>query len=1047
MTDLLSRLQSVLGETYRIESELGGGGMSRVFLAEETRLGRLVVIKVLPPEMAADVNVERFEREIQLAAKLQHPHIVPLLTAGSDGDLLYYVMPFIEGESLRAKLAREGELPVGEAARILREVLDALAYAHAHGVVHRDIKPDNVLLSGRHAVVTDFGVAKAVSASTGMSSLTSLGIALGTPAYMAPEQAAADPHVDHRADIYAAGALAYEMLCGRPPFSGPTPQAVLAAHVTKVPDPVTVHRDTVPAGMAEMIMRCLQKKPADRWQNAEDLLPQLDAVLTPSGGMTPTGSAPAMDWEAEARRAHPVRVTGLFMLAAVGALAIVYLLVQQLGLPWWVLIGAGAILAVGLPVVAYTGHRERRRVIVRSTGVQITPAGGLRRLFTWRRAAIGGGVAFGGLALLAAAYMAMRLIGIGPVGTLVATGVLEERDVLILADFEDRTADSSLGTSVEALTQALRIDISQSPVVRLMGAAAIAEALTRMNRSPTETIDAELAGEIARREGVKAVVVGEIGMLGSGYVISTSMVSSDDRSVLVALRETADDDSELIGAVDRLSAKLRERIGESLRSIRGSEPLERVTTSSLEALELYTRAVRANDMGDAERSISLLEDAIAADTTFAMAYRKLAVVLSNFYLPPSRVNQAAAKAFELRERLPPIERYLAEAFYHNYVVYDPTKAVAAYRSILEIDPEETTALNNLALQLTNQRRWAEAEELALRALEIETAPHFFMNLHFAQLGQGKLREAEQTAARFEARLPGHPSRFIVSAFLAEAREDFDAAEAHLDTLETAVGGSASWTSGTAFMRAADLAIRGRLAEAEAVGNRAAEITLEQLADTSGYLGTLGLAAWIELAMRERRDRAVRMVDSALARFPFANLDPRDRPYSAFAQFYAAAGEVDKARRLLSAYEAAVPDAARRGDFVLHAARGAVAETEGRLDDAASHYRAWYEAGGQCASCGLSELARVYDATGQRDSALAVYERADGIRGFGWAIDQMIYYGPNLKRLGELAEERGDTARAVEYYDRLIELWRDADPELQPIVEQVRGRVAALVGER
>ena len=180
LSDLLSRLQSVLGDAYRIERELGGGGMSRVFLAEEVALGRQVVIKVLPPEMAADVSQERFNREIQLAAKLQHPHVVPLLTAGADGDLLYYVMPFIKGESLRVKLAREGELPVGEALRILREVTDALAYAHRNGVVHRDIKPDNVLLSEGHAVVTDFGVAKAVSASSGSSSsLTSLGVALG----------------------------------------------------------------------------------------------------------------------------------------------------------------------------------------------------------------------------------------------------------------------------------------------------------------------------------------------------------------------------------------------------------------------------------------------------------------------------------------------------------------------------------------------------------------------------------------------------------------------------------------------------------------------------------------------------------------------------------------------------------------------------------------------------------------------------------------------------------------------------------------------------
>src|SRR2546421_306676 len=245
MLALRDRLQSALGTAYRIDKELGGGGMSRVFLAEEVRLGRQVVVKVLPPELAAGVSAERFEREIRLAAALQHPHIVPLLTAGSQGDLLYYVMPHIAGESLRARIAHEHALPVGETVRILRDVCDALAYAHGHGIVHRDVKPDNVLLSGKHALVTDFGVAKAVSSSTGTGSgtLTSLGMALGTPAYMAPEQAAGDPNVDHRADLYAVGALGYELLAGRPPFSGMSPQGMLAAQVTATPDPVTQHRE------------------------------------------------------------------------------------------------------------------------------------------------------------------------------------------------------------------------------------------------------------------------------------------------------------------------------------------------------------------------------------------------------------------------------------------------------------------------------------------------------------------------------------------------------------------------------------------------------------------------------------------------------------------------------------------------------------------------------------------------------------------------------------------------------------------------------------
>ncbi len=266
--------------------------MSRVFVAEETALDRKVVIKVLPPETAAQVSLERFKREILLAAKLQHPHIVPLLTAGESNGLPYFTMPFVDGESLRVRLARHGELPVNQAIRMLREIASALAYAHEHGIVHRDIKPDNVLLSGGSAMVTDFGVAKALSASSNAEhgGITSLGVALGTPAYMSPEQASADPSVDHRADIYSLGVLAYELLTGQPPFAGRTPQHLLAAHVTEAPEAITRRRASLPPALAALVMRCLEKRPADRPQSASEVVHALDDITTPSGGMTPTGT-------------------------------------------------------------------------------------------------------------------------------------------------------------------------------------------------------------------------------------------------------------------------------------------------------------------------------------------------------------------------------------------------------------------------------------------------------------------------------------------------------------------------------------------------------------------------------------------------------------------------------------------------------------------------------------------------------------------------------------------------------------------------------------
>jgi serine/threonine-protein kinase len=317
MSDLREQLQSKLGATYAIERELGGGGMSRVFVATEPSLGRRVVVKVLPPDLAHGVSVDRFKREIQLAAQLQHPHIVPLLTAGEVDGLPYFTMPFIEGESLRARLTR-GELPVSEAVGILRDVAKALDSAHAKGVVHRDIKPDNVLLSGGSAVVTDFGVAKAIASATSAGdqhdTLTVRGVALGTPMYMAPEQAAADPRTDHRADIYAFGTMAYEMLVGRAPFAGRYPQQLAAAHATEAPVAVTQLRPAVPPSLGVLVMRCLEKSPADRPQTAREILRELDAVTTPIDGNV------RMDVRQWYRRSVPLVAAVIVVVAALAAI-------------------------------------------------------------------------------------------------------------------------------------------------------------------------------------------------------------------------------------------------------------------------------------------------------------------------------------------------------------------------------------------------------------------------------------------------------------------------------------------------------------------------------------------------------------------------------------------------------------------------------------------------------------------------------------------------------------------------------------------------------
>ncbi|MGH7616978.1 MAG: protein kinase domain-containing protein [Gemmatimonadaceae bacterium] len=276
-----AQLQQSLGVAYDIQRELGGGGMSRVFVAGESRLGRTVVIKVLAPELAASISSDRFEREIRILASLQQANIVPLLAAGRTDGLPYYTMPLVDGRSLRDRLTREGPLPISDAVSVLRDVARALAYAHERGVVHRDIKPANVLLSGGAAVVSDFGIAKALSAArtdASQPTLTLTGMSIGTPAYMSPEQASGDPNTDHRTDIYAFGCLAYEVVTGAPPFQGQAAHQIVAAHFQEIPRPASERRPEVPPALDALIARCLEKSPDRRPQSAAGVLDALDAV-------------------------------------------------------------------------------------------------------------------------------------------------------------------------------------------------------------------------------------------------------------------------------------------------------------------------------------------------------------------------------------------------------------------------------------------------------------------------------------------------------------------------------------------------------------------------------------------------------------------------------------------------------------------------------------------------------------------------------------------------------------------------------------------------
>ena len=347
MTAVDPLLTDALRDRYAIERELGRGGMATVYLAEDLRHHRQVAIKVLRPELAATLGPERFLREIQIAARLRHPHIVPLFDSGEADGLLYYVMPYVEGESLRDRLRRERQLPVNEALGIAREVADALAHAHERQLIHRDIKPENILLEGGHALVADFGIARAVGSAATKDLTTATGLALGTPAYMSPEQALGDTAVDARSDVYALGCVLYEMLAGEPPYTGPTPQAIMARRLSEPVRSLRIVREAVPEQLERAVMRALARVPADRFPSVTAFR---DALV---GGLgVPAGSDGA---EAQAGR----RITRRRTLVATAAVVVVALVGGAIALPRiaWLRGGDPPVASAAVPGVAVLPFR------------------------------------------------------------------------------------------------------------------------------------------------------------------------------------------------------------------------------------------------------------------------------------------------------------------------------------------------------------------------------------------------------------------------------------------------------------------------------------------------------------------------------------------------------------------------------------------------------------------------------------------------------------------------------------------------------------------
>jgi len=1061
--DLKDQLQSTLSGGYTLGRELTGGGMSRVFTATETSLRREVVVKVLPPERVAGINVERFRREILLAAGLQHAHIVPVLAAGETNGLPWFTMPFVDGESLRQRIGR-APLPISETLSILRDVARALAYAHSRGVVHRDIKPDNVLLSGGSAVVTDFGIAKAMSASreedatTTNAALTGLGMAMGTPAYMSPEQVAGDPDVDARSDIYSFGCLAYELLAGRPPFFDKTPQRILAAHMTERPRPIAEIRPDAPTLLSQTIMACLEKDARSRPASAQDLVRALDLAMTTSGG---NAAAAAVLLSPRVRLSVAL---GLWLVAFLITWLVAKAAIVVIGLPSWVLPGALIVMGLGLPVILFTAfvHREARVALGEAKtvtpGGSVPPSGTLATIalrasphVSWGRTVRGGVIAFGTFIVIVAGFMLLRALGIGPAGSLLAAGRLKERDMLLVSDFTVPAADSSLSTVV---TEAVRTSLGQSSVLAVVQPAAVAAALRRMQQPTNTRIDKALARDIAVREGAKAVVSGDLTPLAGGYIVTMRLVTADSGVELASFHETADSPKELLPTLDKLSRSLREKAGESLRQVQSGPPLEQVTTPSLEALRLYAEAVRAHDV-DVDYRVAIAREraAVALDPGFAMAWRKMSASAANWSLGQAIIDSAIIQAYRHRDRLSERERLLVEARYFGLDApgHDRPRAVAALQAAVAKYPTDIASLISLGREYEARHELAPAESLFARAITLDSS-----NMVSATNQMYNAADAGNYAAA--DRILDAAARHNAPA-VASVKWLIDWEKGHLDEAGATAAAQRQQRNDFLRSRAQVMGIyyslaRGRLKEA--AGIAAQRVTEDSLrgAQSMAIYDALN-AATVDILFRNKARDGAQRLDRILAAQPIhgapvPSLSLPDPMEPRVAIAYARAGQPARAREVLAQWtKTANGDTAERRwrEPFEHMVAGELALAEGKPRAAVDEFRTsarrpdgpveW------CGDCREAQIGAAFDRAGMADSAIVAYEKYVAMTNFLKVVYDATFLPGTLKRLSELYEQKGDAAKAIAYGRRFIELWKDADPELQPQVTEMRSRVARL----
>ena len=730
----VSKVKRALASRYKIERVLGEGGMATVYLAQDLKYHRSVAVKVMRPELASTLGADRFLREVEIAAQLSHPHILPMYESGEAEGLLYYVMPYVEGETLRDRIQRESQLPVEEAIKIAREVSEALAYAHGRGIIHRDIKPANILLGGGHAMVADFGIARAVSNTT-TEQLTQTGLAVGTPHYMAPEQAMGDREVDARADIYAVGALLYEMIAGEPPFTGPTPRAIMTRSMTENPRSLTSARTGLTPDVDRIALKALAKSPADRFPTAQSLAAALDQsldVVRSGARAVPAPAGPA-----------PLQVLLLFLIAGTAVLALAYALVRQVGLPQWMFILAVVLMLAGLPIMLLTARIERRR-----DGGQAST--GLQRWVSWRSGLAGGVLAF-------AAW-----------GVLAATLVLESPSV---------ASASRDGIRLAVLPFTNRGD----PEDAYFADGIADEVRGKLAGLGNFQLTARTSSDQYRESTKSPQIIGR--ELGVGYLLSATVrwaKAADGSSRVQVLPELIDAktgdvtwqqtyDANLTD-VFLVQTQIASRVAGALGVALGSQQQQQLAerpTENLAAYDLYLKgqAATGQDPASLRRTIATFEQAVALDSTFAEAWASLSRALGTLYsnsTPDPQIGQRALRAAQRALQLDPDGAlgHAALARYHTVVTKDFAEAERHLGEALRITPNDPALLSITSLVERANGRYEEALAHEQQAFRLD--PRSVRNASRLQTNLLWLRRYPEALGASEAALALAPGDLSIS---------------------------------------------------------------------------------------------------------------------------------------------------------------------------------------------------------------------------------------------------------------------------------------------